>query len=204
MDKRVLLIGGAPTSGKSYLARKLSEDLKLPWISTDGIRELMRKLVKKREYPNLFMHVDTDSSFAQNYLKNTSASQIVDNQNAESEDVFKGVIALVETDYVWNSFLVEGVAILPGQSSKLAKRYSYVKPVFLVDEDEERIRNIIYTRGLWDDADKYPDSVKEKEVEWVLEFNKWLKKECEKYSLPIVYINDRKSYIEEVKNIFES
>ena len=42
---KVILIGGAPTVGKSYLGRKLAEELKLPWISTDTIREMMRKLI---------------------------------------------------------------------------------------------------------------------------------------------------------------
>lgn len=54
MDKKVILIGGAPLSGKSYVARKLGQELNLPWISTDTIREQMRQLVRKEDYPNLF------------------------------------------------------------------------------------------------------------------------------------------------------
>lgn len=110
-------------------------------------------------------------------------------------------MALVKTDYVWESFIVEGVAVLPGLAKKLTEKFPYVKSVFLIDEDENRIRNLIFTRGLWDDANKYSDSVKEKEVEWAGAFNAWLKEECEKYSLPTVYVKDRSSYIEEIKRL---
>ncbi len=42
MEKQIIFIGGAPTVGKSYLAKKLAEELKLPWISTDTVREILR------------------------------------------------------------------------------------------------------------------------------------------------------------------
>lgn len=41
---------------------------------------------------------------------------------------------------------------------------------------------------LWDDAEKYPDDVKEKEVEWVIEFNNFIKRESKKYRLPVISV----------------
>ena len=135
------------------------------------------------------------------YLTKNSPEKIVEDQNNESAEVWKGVEAIVKTDYAWGSFIIEGVAILPSLVKKLTAELSYVRSVFLIDEDESRIRDLVFARGLWDDAYKYPDSVKEKEVEWAGAFSKWLVKECEKYSLPVVYIKDRASYIEEVKRL---
>jgi 2-phosphoglycerate kinase len=197
---RVILIGGAPTVGKSYLARKIAEELDLPWISTDTVREQMRQVVRKEDYPHLFIHANATAETAVEFLTHNTAKEIVDHQNKESLEVWKGVEALINTDYVWGSFVVEGVAVLPSLISEL-KAGKKIKSIFLVDEDIERIKETIYTRGLWDDANKYPDSVKEKEVEWVLEFNNYIKQECQRTNLPVVYIHDRVSYINEVKSL---
>jgi len=35
--KKIILIGGAPTAGKSYVAEKIAKELGIPWISTDTI-----------------------------------------------------------------------------------------------------------------------------------------------------------------------
>ncbi|OGC60013.1 hypothetical protein A2890_02825 [candidate division WWE3 bacterium RIFCSPLOWO2_01_FULL_53_14] len=178
----------------------MAEEFNLPWISTDSIREQMRQIVRKEDYPDLF-HISDPSFTAEKFLTENSAEEIVESQNKESFEVWKGVEAFIETDYVWGSFIVEGVAILPNLAANLMNKNGNVRPVFLVDSDEKRIRENVYTRGLWDDADKYPDSVKDKEVEWVVAFSKWLEGECAKYSLPIVHVGDRKTYVEEVKKI---
>src|SRR3989338_11144882 len=196
---KIILIGGSPTAGKSYTARKLAEDLKLPWISTDTIREQMRWIVRKEDYPDLFMHGDPGVSHtdkAVEFLTHNTAEDIVEHQNKESEDVWKGVRGLIESDYEWEDFIVEGVAILPklvaNQEWKIKKN---VKAIFLIDEDMERVRNTIFTRGLWDEPQKYPDDLKEKEVEWVFAFNKYIKDEAKKYNFPVISV-DRISYVE--------
>ena len=171
------------------LARKLSRQLRLPWISTDAIREMMRKIVDARKYPLLFHdHGQT----AEKYLKTHSAAAVVASQNRESRDVWKGVKALIDTDYVWKSFIIEGVAILPHLVHRAYCKDKDVHPLFLTIDDPKRIRKIVFTRGLWDDAHKYPDSVKEKEVEWVLAFSKWLKREAKKYRYPIFDVSEAK------------
>jgi 2-phosphoglycerate kinase len=196
---KIILIGGAPTVGKSYTARAIGEALKLPWISTDTIREQMRKIVVKKDFPNLFVHSDYNSDTGVKFLTNKSAKEIVKFQNDESMDVWKGVKALIETDYVWGDFIVEGVAILPSLVKELSVKEKQIEAIFLIDDNIERIRKTIFTRGLWADADKYPDEVKEKEVEWVTEFNKYIISEAKKYGYPVVNIGDRKKYIDEIK-----
>lgn len=42
MQGTIILIGGAPTTGKTTLAKALSRVLGLPWISTDHIRAWMQ------------------------------------------------------------------------------------------------------------------------------------------------------------------
>lgn len=200
---KIILIGGAPTAGKSYAARKLAERLNLPWISTDTIREQMRKLVRKEDYPDLFHHAEATADMAVEFLTHNTPEEIVQHQNQESVEVWRGVKALIETDYVWKSFIVEGVAILPNLAAELMKENQDVKTAFLMDENIQRIRESIFTRGLWDDASKYPDVVKEKEVEWVIAFNKWIKEEAAKYNLPFIQVGDRESYLLELESLFK-
>ncbi|HAQ05198.1 TPA: hypothetical protein DCP13_00070 [Candidatus Azambacteria bacterium] len=200
---KIILIGGSPTAGKSYVARKIAESLKLPWISTDTIREQMRKIVREKDFPNLFTHSEATPEMAVEFLSKKSAKEIVKHQNDESLDVWKGVKALIETDYVWGNFIIEGVAVLPHLVKKLSVENKEIKVVFLVDDDIKRVRKTIFTRGLWDDADKYPDDVKEKEVEWVIEFNNYIIKESKKYGFPVVKIGDRKKYTGKIKELIQ-
>ena len=200
---KIILIGGSPTAGKSYVARKIAESLKLPWISTDTIREQMRKIVREKDFPNLFTHSEATPEMAVEFLSKKSAKEIVKHQNDESLDVWKGMKALIETDYVWGNFIIEGVAVLPHLVKKLSVENKEIKVVFLVDDDIKRVRKTIFTRGLWDDADKYPDDVKEKEVEWVIEFNNYIIKESKKYGFPVVKIGDRKKYIDKIKELIQ-
>jgi len=186
--RRLILIGGAPGIGKSYLARKMGEELKLPWISTDTIREMMRKVVRKEDFPEL-LHFDA-SIEAEKYLSTHTAQQIMESQNKESLDVWKGVKAFVETDYVWKDFIVEGIAVLPEFASTLDRVKVSTKPIFLIDENQERIREVVFKRGIWDDANKYSDDVKDVEVEWVTMFNKWLRSEADKFGFDIETIRD--------------
>ena len=127
--EKIILIGGSPTAGKSFTARKIAEELKLPWISTDTVREQMRKIVRREDFPKLFSHSGGPPEMAVEYLSKNSAEEIVKNQNYESADVWKGVKALIETDYVWGSFIIEGVAILPHLVEKLSVKNKEIKVV---------------------------------------------------------------------------
>ena len=198
---KIILIGGAPTVGKSYLGKRLAEDLKLPWISTDTVREMMREIVTdEKKFPHL-LHATRYT--AEQYLTTFTPEQIVKHQIEESHDTWQGIRALIRTDYVWKSFIIEGIGILPELVNKDFAGNKSVKPIFLVTENKDRIREVVFGRGLWDDADKYSDSLKNIEVEWAYQFSKWLHKEAEKYGYPIYEIKNLDFSIEEIKKLIQ-
>ncbi|HEX5430250.1 MAG TPA: hypothetical protein VFX17_04205 [Patescibacteria group bacterium] len=204
---KVVLIGGSPTAGKTHTAGILAKELDVPWISTDMIREQMRWIVRKEDYPNLFLHGDPGVSIgadiAVEFLNNNTPDQIVAHQNKESEDVWKGVRSFVEVNYFWGDFIIEGVAILPHLIANQGwKSEVDIRSIFLIDEDKDRVRNTVFTRGLWDEASKYPDNVKEKEVEWVFAFNEMIKMEARKYNMPVISV-DRSDYINKIKELIK-
>lgn len=196
MKKQIILIGGAPTIGKSFLAKKLSEKMKIPWISTDTIRKFMREVVREKDYSNLFYFT---KKTAKNYLTSHTPEQIVKDQNNESIDVWKGVKSFISSDYNWQFYIIEGVAVLPRFISEDLSDNKSIRSIFLLNNNEERIKKIIFKRGLWSNSNKYPDNLKSIEVKWVIKFNAWLKKELKKYKYPLIEFNGDDIPISEVK-----
>ena len=107
----IYLIGGAPRAGKSILCQQFSAELKIGWISTDLMLELLR--------------VNTDIPVKHEW--NAAPKAVV--ANAEwffpyLERFIWGVNSLTE------SYVIEGVDFLPAQALQLLKQYP-VRPVFL-------------------------------------------------------------------------
>lgn len=107
---------------------------------------------------------------------------VVAHQIAESREVWRGVRAIIEEEYSWDSFIVEGVAILPDLVAALNDKA--IHAAFLIDDDSARIRKRIVKRGLWDDAEAYDDALKEHEVAWVAKYNRWVRREAKRYGFP--------------------
>ena len=195
--KKVILIGGAPTVGKSELAKKLAIKLNCPYISTDLIRVLMRSVVKNKDYPGLFYFKNQNPEI---YLKNTSPKKIVQDQNKESAEVWKWIKSLIKKEIFWESesIIIEGVAILQHLIHKDFSKNKNIRSIFILNDYEKIIRKIIFKRGLWDDAKKYSDELKEKEVEWVICFNSWLEKQVKKYGYLTIESNGDKNSLSKI------
>lgn len=184
-NKEIILIGGGPTVGKTSIAKLLSKHLNIPWISTDIIRGIMKGTVKLEDYPNLLKYKDYS---AEEYLTKFSVEEIIQIQNAESEEVWRGIKTLINNSYPWKSFIIEGVAILPHLVKKDFDKVENIKTIFLIDEDADRIKNVVWNRGLWGAAKTYSDDLKSKEVEWARAFGIKLKKEVEKYGYSCIEV----------------
>jgi len=178
------LIGGAPTVGKSTITAALAAHLNLPWISTDQIRDIMRTVASRRDHPKLF---NPEGYGAENLFDAFSAEQLVEIEVGQGEAAWTGIRALIERDYTWpQGFVVEGVNLLPHLIARDVAQDANVRSVFVTDSDPDRIRSVIFTRGIWDEAGRYPDSVKEKEFAWVLRYDAWLKEQALAHGFPVV------------------
>lgn len=194
--QQIILIGGAPTTGKSTIAQAVAKQLNIPWISTDQIREIMRTVAKRDDFPKLF---SPEGYTAEKFLTEFSAEEIVNMEFDQGEATWIGIKKFIEDDYTWeNGFVIEGVNILPHLIARDLKNDSRIKAVFLVDEDSDRMRDVVFRRGLWDDANTYSDEVKEKEVEWATLFSHKLKQEVEKYGYPLVEVTKQDTDVEVV------
>ena len=182
-----ILIGGAPTTGKSVMAQKIAARLNMPWISSDQLRDVVRPYADKERFPTLY---DSQGMTAEEFLERYSAQEICSMEFAQAADVWPAIQGLVSNTYNWvDGYVIEGVNVLPRYVAPIIKDNPRIKPVFLIDLDRDRMREVVYTRGLFDDADTYSDHVKDKEVEWAMMFAQELQAEAEKHGLPVLHVS---------------
>jgi 2-phosphoglycerate kinase len=196
-----ILIGGAPGNGKSFVAEMLSKKLGISWISTDLLRDLMIGVVRKEDYPDLF---NAEDITPEDYYSKYTSLEIVDNSNKISKETYKIIQCFINKNFTWKQYIIEGIAITPEFVIEVLQDNPQTKYVFLIDTNKDSIRNLVYTRGVWDDAEKYSDSVKDKEVEWIYEYNIWLKDECIKNNLKYIEISDRSMVFDEAFKFISS
>ena len=196
--RRIILIGGAPITGKSVLAKKISDEYGIPWLSTDVIRSWMKTIVSKDKFPHLFNFTEIT---AEEHYKKHSVAETIKFEKLRDQDVFKGIKSFIEKNDDWKEYVIEGISLHPKFISQLESEDYKVYPIFLVDNDEKRIRDILFSRGLWGDADTYEDWVKDIEEKYVIETNQYYMKECEKYKLKCFEIAEKRQ--DTTKKIFE-
>jgi 2-phosphoglycerate kinase len=177
----IYMIGGAPRAGKSILAQQVSAKLKIGWISTDILMELLR--VK-----------DVEGIKAE---WNASSEVII--ANAEwffpyLERLVWGVSSMTE------SYVIEGVDFLPANISQLSKIYQ-VRSVFvgcsemtLVHFDQFPGRSRGYA-GL-------PEEMKLQIVHDVPLWSEFIQQEAERFGYPYVdMIGDFSSRLQEAEAV---
>lgn len=199
--KKIFLIGGAPTTGKSTLAEGLSKKLNLPWISTDHIRTIMRVTAERERYPDLFLPEGQETAEA--FLGSFEADYIAKLELMQAEATWPGVKKIIDEDYTWvNGFIIEGVNITPDLVGRDYKDNLSIQAVFVVDHNEERIREVIFNRGLFDDSNKYPDQYKQKEVEWVKIYTREIEEQAKRNGFPIVECEKNEKDLERILRAF--
>lgn len=186
-----------PTAGKSTIAENLSKHLNLPWISTDQIGAILRGVATREKHPELFTWEDYNGV---QFLNEYTADEIADREFAKSEAVWLGVRKLIKEGDSWgNGFIVEGSDILPHLVAQDFSDSDNVNVVFIGDHDIERVRKVISTRNaLWFDTPDYTDSLKEKDIEWVLNFSKKLRRQVLKHKMPWVEVEKNENDLTKV------
>lgn len=194
--RKVILIGGSPATGKSTLAKKLSKKFNCPWISADFIRSWMKTMVSKEEYPNLFKFTNTT---AEEHYKKYSIQDTINFEDLRDREVFNGVKKFILKNDEWDLFIIEGISLHPKFISELKNKKLEIYPIFLIDNNKDRIREILFTRGMWGDADTYEDWVKEIEQKYLIEINSRIMNDCKTLGLNYFEIkNNRQDTIDEI------
>ena len=181
MARMIILIGGMPTTGKTTLARELSQRLALPWLSTDQTRLVMQGVADPKQYPQL---LSAHGLSAAEFFQRFSPEEIAEREYMHGIETWPGNKKLIEDDFTWREgFILEGVNILPSLLPSL-QTSSDVRPLFLTDEGDDALRKAIFSRGLYADA----DTLKECEIIWARLFDQRIQAEAQQYGYPVVRV----------------
>ena len=135
-----VFIGGIPASGKSFLAKKISDKTGLLHLSADSFREEMAKDPKLEKWVNFYWNLDEKEYYATTSCKE-QWSNLVKQSEAFWSTILKKVMVLTQNKQI----LLEGVNIMP----HLASRDLQMNGVFLLGESEEIILERIKKAPRW-------------------------------------------------------
>lgn len=165
----IYFVGGAPRAGKSILSQRLSANLKIGWISTDLLLELLR-------------------------VKNEAGVKVAWNAAPEAiaaaaewffpylERFVWGVSSLAE------SYVIEGVDFLPAQVAQLSVQYQ-IRPVFLGCSSmtlEQFDRFPGRSRGYAG----LPEAMRRQIVQDVPPWSEFVRQEAERFGYPYIDMSD--------------
>ena len=165
----IYLIGGAPRVGKTVLAQQVSVLLKIGWISTDVLHELLK--VCHAEDPNGKWNADK-----------AAISATAERFFPYLERFIWGIQSLAD------AYVIEGVNFLPAQVARLPAQFQ-IRPIFLgcskmtLDRFERfpgRSKGYI---GL-------PDEMRRQIVQDVPLWSEFIREEAGRYGYPYIGMSD--------------
>lgn len=180
--KELILIGGAPLTGKSTLAHKLADKKNINIIGTDEIREILKLKLNPKTYPDLFY----DEISIDEFYKKYSHNDVVEGEINQSKVIQKFIVEFLSKVNKFKTTIIEGIAITPEFVHYLQRTNNFqIKPIFLYMNDTRKIEKRLYKRGLWDNAETYDDKYKKIELEVLIDFNSWFISEAKKYHFQV-------------------
>jgi len=187
--KNLLLVGGAPLTGKSTLGLKLANTENAVLLPTDAVRDWMQQVVSERDHPFLYFRKGADAKTF--YSKFDMPHKLLEGQLAQGKEVEIAILAMLTTRYLpWTNVVIEGLVVTPSFVLSLKKRFPAVKlqTFFLYDGDADSIRKRLLTRGLWGSPSTESEDITQRELEWVILYNEFFKEEADKYGFTLTKV----------------
>jgi len=112
--KKIILIGGAPMTGKTTIAVKLASVLEYACMSTDDIGESLRAKIKNKRL-NPILGYD----YREYYISRT-ADQLIDDTRIQHEEIWPSVKAVIKAHSGWGKpVVIEGWNLYPQKTKEL-------------------------------------------------------------------------------------
>lgn len=142
----IILIGGSSGVGTSSMAFELANRLRLKnIISTDMIREVMRKIVSKDLSP--VIHKSSYDAYESIRIPSLKMDKIVEGFITHADVVNVGIEAIIERSIKEGiSIIIEGVHVVPGFISKDLMENNNIIMFTLMIDDEELHKQRFYLR----------------------------------------------------------
>lgn len=189
---KVILIGGAPMSGKTYLARKLAAELQYCCLSTDDAVQAVRSVTTPESHPGF--HIMAGVDYKEYYI-NRSIDELIADAERQHHASWPALEELIRIHVTWGEpAIIEGWGFLPEPVSQLD--VPSVQSLWLVVEEavlERRIRN---AKSFLEGASNRENLIKQFLARSVW-FNSHIKDKCSALGIPVL----RSSVDETVEDI---
>lgn len=178
-ERKVILIGGSPMSGKTTLAKMLSSDLKCSNISTDDIGEILQTAVDINPMKGF--------DYREYYIKKSQEDMIIDILEYHRR-IFPAIERLIEIHSTWgNPIIIEGWALYPSMLKEFNK--ANIQKLWLVCSEnlfEKRLNeDVDFCKGATNE-----NLMNEKYLKRSLWHNNKILKECVEFEEKLIRIDE--------------
>lgn len=138
----IYLIGAPPRCGKTTLAKKMSKQTKIPWLSCDTLDSITQAYTPKEKwrekYPYSFLRKKSKASNNDDFYNTYSPAKIISVLKKQAQTVYDAIDAVIACEIAdGNDYIVEGYHIVPSLVQKMIHKYGKqnVRAVFLTKFD---------------------------------------------------------------------
>lgn len=191
----IYLIGGPPKCGKTTLAKTLSQETGISWVSTDTLQNVVKSYINQDEYVGKFPASEQRGESNDEKFSLNSTMGIIDAYRQQAETVFAAIDMFANSEITdGNDFIIEGYHIEPVFVAKLNENYpGKIKSIFLIKLDREKFVQDIKkstTPNDWIIARTKDEKTYSKIADMVCEYGKVFKQESEKHNLKVLNMDN--------------
>jgi 2-phosphoglycerate kinase len=188
---KIYLIGGTPRTGKTTLSMRFLEKRPIFATSADGIRFMLRDLLKSEDVPELFRfakYVSNDPAMTHSVM--SDHQKALDIQIAESRIVWHSIRSFIQNSLEDDhDLLIEGLAIMPDFIKDLN---CDLRVVFLGNQSDDHVTTV--THFARNNPHDWMHNLDDETIISFAELNKtysqFIQQEALQYKLPYIEIRD--------------
>lgn len=187
----IYLIGGPPKCGKTTLAKQLSQEHNIPWISADTLQNIVWAYTPEDKRAELFPHSTLRNGSNDELYSQHPAQEIIENYIKQGKTSYDAISMMAET-YLTDEddFIVEGYQITPEIADRVIKKFGgeHVKAVFLAKHDTEKFVSDIHkstTPNDWIIRKTNSEATYTLIANMVAEYSNYFEAEAEKYGFTV-------------------
>lgn len=162
----IYLIGGPPRCGKTTLAKRVSKELGIPWISTDAFDYIAQHYVSESDraklFPKLQQRIESGGGSDEVY-ETFTIDQIVEAFLSQAKTIHRAIKGFVDqaNDEGWD-YIIEGFHLTPDLIHDLTKQNPDIRAITLISKhSKETIKRSLGSNAK---SDWLRDRVKNKET----------------------------------------
>jgi 2-phosphoglycerate kinase len=191
----IYLIGGPPKCGKTSLAKQLSKENSIPWVSTDTLQNVFKPYIDKKEHAKKFPTSQQRGGSNDEKYSKYSTDEIIKAYQKQAKTSYKAIdmFAICEiTD--GNDFIIEGYHVEPKLVAELKAKYpGKTKSIFLIKKNALKfVANIkkSTTPNDWIIARTKKDETYNKIATMICKYGGIFEKEAKKHGFKCLNMDD--------------